>query len=279
MMVFYIFREKKLKLMKVATFNIRCDYGQDGINQFCYRKSMILRKIEEEKPDVIGFQEVLPHVAVWLKENLKDYYIVGCGRSESLQDEQMSIAYRKDRMNLITFQTWWLSDTPSVPGSRYEEQSICPRTASDAVFEDMESHSIFRMINTHLDHIGAEARKKGLNQILRMISRGLYGKDVPVILCGDFNAEPNRPEMEALKQDSSLCNLTENIGITFHNYNRNDPNNPPCSIDYMVLKGDWSCEKVYKWTEEKNGVFLSDHYPVCAVVTDKAIQAYCRKQD
>ena len=47
---------------------------------------------------------------------------------------------------------------------------------------------------------------------------------------------------------------------------KNDPNDPPCSIDYIVLKGDWQCETVYKWTDEENGIYLSDHYPVCAVI-------------
>ena len=101
--------------MKVVTFNIRCDYGQDGLNEFANRKELILRKINQEKPDIIGFQEVLPHVAKWLKENLNEYYVIGCGRGANLRDEQMSIAYRRDRINLISMETWWLSQTPDVP--------------------------------------------------------------------------------------------------------------------------------------------------------------------
>ena len=48
--------------LKIVTFNIRCDYGQDGPNQFCYRSGLVKRKIEAEQPDIICFQEVLPHV-------------------------------------------------------------------------------------------------------------------------------------------------------------------------------------------------------------------------
>ena len=58
--------------MKFVTFNIRCDFGQDGANNFIYRRPLILEKIRQEKPDIIGFQEVLPHVAAWLKENLTE---------------------------------------------------------------------------------------------------------------------------------------------------------------------------------------------------------------
>ena len=45
---------------------------------------------------------------------------------------------------------------------------------------------------------------------------------------------------------------------------RDSPNNPQCSIDYIILKGDWELKKVEKWTEQKDGVCLSDHDPICA---------------
>ena len=91
-------------------------------------------KKEEKCYRCLMNQEVLPHVAKWLKENLNEYYVIGCGRGANLRDEQMSIAYRRDRINLISMKTWWLSQTPDVPGSRYEEQSSCPRTATEAGF-------------------------------------------------------------------------------------------------------------------------------------------------
>ena len=124
--------------MKLVTFNIRCDFDQDGENSFRFRKGLILKKLEEEKPDVICFQEVLPHVAVWLRENLKDYYVVGCGRSEELRDEQVSVAFRKEKLNLISMETFWLSPSPYEPASRYPAQSTCPRVCTEVLLEDLE---------------------------------------------------------------------------------------------------------------------------------------------
>ena len=40
-------------MIKLVTFNIRCDYDQDGANSFRFRKPVILKKLAEEKPDVI----------------------------------------------------------------------------------------------------------------------------------------------------------------------------------------------------------------------------------
>ena len=42
--------------MKIATFNIRGDFGIDGVNNFDCRQPLILQKIRAEQPDVIGFQ-------------------------------------------------------------------------------------------------------------------------------------------------------------------------------------------------------------------------------
>ena len=124
--------------MKVVTFNIRCDYNQDEENSFQYRKALITRKLRKEKPDVIGFQEVLPHVAGWFKNEFEEYYIVGYGRDAKLENEQMSIGFDKNKFQLISMDTFWMSLTPDVPGSRYEIQSFCPRTCiKESIYETM----------------------------------------------------------------------------------------------------------------------------------------------
>lgn len=248
--------------MKIVTFNIRCDYDQDGDNNFCFRKPLILEKLRQEKVDIICFQEVLPHVAAWLKEELTEYYVIGCGRSETLENEQMTVAYHKDSMNLIQMETYWLSDTPYIPASRYQDQSECPRVCTEAVFEEYATKQVFRVINTHLDHEGSGARERGMRQIMEKLGQAEFFADAPVIITGDMNAEPDSREMAVMKEYPSYTNVTEGIGITYHGYWRTEP---PCSIDYIFTKG-FTCESIEKWEDKKDGVFLSDHYPVCAVL-------------
>lgn len=248
--------------MKFVTFNIRCDYNQDGDNNFCFRKSLILEKINQEKPDIVCFQEVLPHVAVWLKEELSEYYVVGCGRSETLEDEQTAIAYRRDGINLIQMETYWLSETPYKPASLYPDQSICPRICTEAVFEEFATKQVFRVVNTHLDHEGPMAREQGLRQIVKKLEQAQLFAEAPILITGDMNAEPDSREMGVMKEYPSYVNITEGIGITYHGYMRSEA---PCCIDYIFAKG-FTCEKVEKWEDEREGVFLSDHYPVCAVL-------------
>lgn len=250
--------------MKFVTFNIRYDSGEDGANNFCYRKPLILQKIAAENPDIICFQEVLPHVAVWLKENLTDYYVIGCPRSETLEGEQVSIAFKKDRLNLMKMDTYWLSETPYVPGSRYPEQSDCPRICNEVVLQDQSTKKVFRLVNTHLDHIGTAARKRGLEQILGALDREVFFPEAPVIVTGDFNAEPDSEEMEIIGKAPGFVNVTVGIGITYHGYGDAADQE---QIDHIFLKGGIICESVEKWTDVQDGVYLSDHYPVCATLT------------
>ncbi len=247
--------------MKFVTFNLRCDHQQDGNNSFVYRQPLILRSIRERKPDVICFQEVLPHMAVWLKQSLKDYAAVGYGRGEKLDGEQVTVAFLRDRCQLLETHTFWLSETPAVPASRYPGQSSCPRICTEAVLLEEESGRVFRVLNTHLDHVGVLAREKGLEQILKYADAAEFFPGVPMILAGDFNAEPDSPEMALLRQRPDLDVVTRDIGGTFHNYGKADPTE---QIDYIVLRGAVRCTGVEKWTENENGVYLSDHYPVGA---------------
>ena len=257
--------------LKIVTFNIRCDYGQDGENQFCYRKDLIKNKIEKEHPDIICFQEVLPHVAKWLKDNLTDYYVVGCGREKELDGEQMTVAVEKTRFQMISMETYWMSPDPHVPGRRYEEQSMCPRTCTELILQEETEKKVFRLINTHLDHIGAEARKLGLEQIVNKIKTEKFLPDLPVILAGDFNVEPDGKELDVLKQEACQ-NLADGIGITYHGFGGSEPEQ---SIDYIYLfpngrKDEFSLKKLEKWEEKMGNVWLSDHYPVSVLLEWKS---------
>lgn len=246
--------------MKIVTFNIRGDFGVDGANDFCHRKPLILKKLRQVQPDIVGFQEVLPHVAAWMRAELPEYDVVGCGRETALTGEQATIIFRRDKFTLIEMRTFWLSPTPLVPGSRYAEQSWCPRTATELLLMCNADGKVFRVINTHLDHEGSEARRLGLSQILQHIYSAPLFPDAPVILMGDFNAPPDSVELQAFAAYPGYINATANVGTTFHDFMRL-PDGP--QIDYIFLQGFRSFGSQEKWMETETGVYLSDHYPVC----------------
>ena len=120
---------------------------------------------------------------------------------------------------------------------------------------------MFRLTNVHLDHEFPEARERALAQLLaRAEDRRLFPR-APEVIAGDMNAEPQDPEMALLKTAPYRL-VTDGIGVTYHGFGQADR---PCSIDYILTRG-FTCEGVEKWTDAEDGVYLSDHYPVCAVL-------------
>jgi endonuclease/exonuclease/phosphatase family metal-dependent hydrolase len=251
--------------IKVMTFNLRVAVKGDGVNYFDYRLPRILEFLNTEKPDVVGFQEVNDHMKEALNEHLTDYVIVGCGRESSYRGESACLAYRKDRFQLITLENFWLSATPSIPGSRYGiDQSSCPRVTTAALLKLREASAPFWFVNTHLDHEGGTARLLGSVQLLQYISE----LNVPCILTGDFNATPDTREIQVITENEicGLKDLTAGLGGTFHGFGKNDPENMP-KIDYIFTNMKADPNEAFA-IEDKgiDGVYISDHYPVCAFV-------------
>ncbi|MBQ4574377.1 MAG: endonuclease/exonuclease/phosphatase family protein [Clostridia bacterium] len=252
--------------IQIVTYNLRMDNPGDGEQRFTYRTDFIKRKILSEKPDVIGFQEVLPHMRRWLIENLEGYTVVGYGRGPVYDDESNCIAYRTDKFELFGLHQFWLSPTPYTPGSRYEIQSQCPRICTIAMLCPIGSATPFRVYNTHLDHISDEARVKGLEFILARITEDNTAFRCPYLLTGDFNALPHHTPIRAALEysDFPMEDITAEITGSFHGYGTVDRDN---KIDYIFTDAGTPFEDVRLWDDRDGILYLSDHYPISAKVT------------
>lgn len=248
--------------MKFLTFNIRCDHGQDGANSFQFRKQMILETIREEEPFVIGFQEVLPHVFIWLTLNLPDYWVVGKGRGRRLGGERVAVAIRKRGFQLLSFETFWLSSNPEKPGSRFFLQSPWPRICTHVRLRAEEDGRIIHIYNTHLDHISFKAREYGLRLLAERIKKDRGGRSEPVVLMGDFNAQPGSRELKPLKALPWLMDGTAHLLYSYHRYGRLLQSGKAKKLDYVYLSAEFSIKKAYPIDNERNGVYLSDHFPL-----------------
>ena len=247
--------------MKIVTFNLRCDPEVDGVNAFAHRKGAILDRIEAEKPDILGFQECRPHMQAFLTAHLLDYGLFGRDRGGEWT-ESNPIAFRKDKFALTGMETQWLSPTPFVPGSRYEIQSDCPRIFTHMILQPLSGGSSIHVINTHLDHVSEEARLLGARHLIRYMLGILADRPYPLLLMGDFNAFPEEACIRELlgHEMLQLTDQTANIEHTFHGYGRVEQPR----IDYILSRDFDRLLPARCWTEERNGVYLSDHYPVMA---------------
>jgi len=254
--------------MNVVSFNFRTWFGADGdgINNYIHRVGPIFEKIFEAAPDIIGFQEVSDRQIVYLERLLADYQLVGQFREADFTGEGTFIAVRKDRFQVLAYNTFWLSPTPYVPGSRFEEQSGCPRICNVVRLRHRESGFIFRMFNTHLDHIGEEARVLGMQCILSELERLNSIAPFPAIITGDMNAKPESKAMTLCREfvPVPLKDVSAELTSTFHGFKQLTG----IKIDYIYMTADLASRVVATglWDSEKNGCYLSDHYPIWAEV-------------
>lgn len=253
-------------MFKAVTFNLRMNTMKDGMNYFFNRSPFILKKINEEKPDIIGFQEATRDIHRWLNANLTDYTIVGMGRDADFGGEANPVAFRKERFELFGLTQFWLSETPEIPGSRYEHQSHCPRILLSVKLRDITSGKMLYVYNTHLDHIDAEARLLGIRQVLNEIKSDHLKAPATLLLMGDMNATPDEISMEEVfKCDApSLKDASADVVTTFHGFHGGDAFDADAGkkIDYIFTNAPENCRRTYAWEEERNGIYLSDHYPV-----------------
>lgn len=245
--------------MKIVTFNLRMENPDDGPHRFTLRREAILARIRAEKPDVIGFQEALPEMMDWLEENLGEYCFVGHGRSEAYLDEATPVAFLRSRFALRSCETFWLSPTPRVPGSRFpEDQSICPRVCVLGELYDRQTGKCIRIANTHLDHEGTIARRRGLEGILHRLEE--LPEPMATVLMGDFNCPPGDPALAPLA--GRFRDLTAHIPLTFHAFRGYYPWKQE-KIDYLFATEQFRSGRCAVWEEGADGVCLSDHFPVC----------------
>ena len=167
-------------------------------------------------------------------------------------------------MEIAEFSTFWLSPAPDIPGSRFYNQSIFHRICSFAVIKDKEKDFYMRVFNTHLDHIGENARDLGMRCLLEHINKPEKSFYLPIVLLGDFNERHASKALEAVRanKNQSLTDITSDFPVTYHDYYYGRKEDS--KIDYIFVSREFKSMGAELWQDEFEGVYLSDHYLVSA---------------
>lgn len=254
--------------IKIVTFNLRSVYDtKDGVNSFVHRAGMILDKINTEKPDIVCAQEAIEPHFKFLKKNLTDYMVIYNGRKDNFRGEGLALLIRRETLDLVGLEAFWLSDTPYTPGSRFEEQSGCARICQVGTLQIAEGTTRFYVYNVHLDHMSEYARVRGIAQVLERIKEDRKKYAFPLFLLGDFNDTPESEAVMSCKNfaDVELADTTVDSGYTFHRFGQSQKFR---KIDYIFTDKSTAAKvkSVEVWNDEIDGIYLSDHYPICATV-------------
>ncbi len=254
--------------LRVMSFNIRYDEPRDKENAWPNRKELVGSMIRFHRADLVGVQEALKHQLKDLEQLLPEFAWLGVGRDDGNEAGEFSaILYRKDRFTLVENATFWLSETPSVPGSKGWDAAF-PRIVTWAKFKDNSSSKTFFHFNTHFDHRGVRAREESARLLLERIER-IAGR-TPVIVTGDFNFNEVSTGYKILVAKDSLRDAR---------YASQHGHHGPTStfsefkalvsewrIDYVMVKGSVKVLQHGALADTWDGRFPSDHLPVLAEV-------------
>jgi endonuclease/exonuclease/phosphatase family metal-dependent hydrolase len=182
--------------IRVCSFNIRLSPGDRKTqNNWNDRKGAVVKLLKEKNPDIFGLQEVCPDQAAYIDAAFPDFAKFGEHReADRKSGEASSIYFRKARFELIKGGTFWLSETPDIPGKK-GWGAACPRVCSWAFLKDRLTGKKFCFANTHTDHVSSLARKEGMLLIIRRMKE-FAPKGTPIVFTGDHNcteiSEPAR---------------------------------------------------------------------------------------
>ena len=257
--------QKEVEPLTVMSFNVRYGSANDGDYVWPNRRDAAAAMINDQHPAVFGVQEALDFQLTWFEENCPGYKYVGVGREDGIHDgEHMSVFYDTNRLELKEWGTYWLSETPYVPS--YGWDAACRRTATWTLLKDKATDRMFYFVNTHLDHVGREARRKGLLLLVERIG-AMNPEGYPMVLTGDMNVHPDDPclnELRTLMQDARQTAPVTDNDDTWHDWGKVSGRGP---IDYVFYSGFAACDKFEVIRQPYEGVaYVSDHYPVMATL-------------
>ena len=284
--------------IKVMQFNIQTENGNGA--PIVTRSELFRRLVDELQPDVIGMQEVTVTWRKWLDSYVFNDSYAGVGEARTTDAskgiEANPIYYRKDKFDLIEYGTFWLSDTPEVEGSMYEDSSY-PRICTWVHLRDKSTGVEFVHINTHLDNngdhkdTGNDRRKRQIGVIIKFAQR--FDDSMPMFLTGDLNNRRTTSEgktyalIKMIQGDSQYTDAdgkkysialsdtrltapgvdTVNIATMTKYYDEtNSAYNPSYEpIDYIFYSGaNMSALSYQTFLITEYGAWISDHLPLYA---------------
>lgn len=257
--------------VKAMSFNIRLSKARDGRNGWHGRADMVRGVIDRHRPDFVGVQEAWPDQIEYLQEALPGHgHLARSREADAKQGEAVPLLYDRNRWELDASQhgTFWLSDTPDLPGSK-SWGNFLPRVATWARFIEKQSGRGVYVFNLHLDPFSDRSRVRSAALIAERITERCNPE--PVIVMGDLNAGENGSAIRYFKgqipgNGTPLVDTFRQLhpgasAGTFHAFTGISLGR---KIDYVFTLPDAKVLDAKVLRDNVGGRYPSDHFPVLA---------------
>lgn len=268
------FSAAKKSEITIMTFNIRLDVPSDGIYAWDARKAMVYDVITKYKPDIFGVQEALPHQMDELNAALPLYASVGVARDDGMRKGEFSaLFYNKQKYKVIQDSTFWLSETPNVPGSK-SWNTAYTRICTWAIFQELKTGKKITVYNTHFDHISEWARTESAKLMKKRISH-IAGVDA-AFLMGDFNStikdsaymaivQPSDGDAQFADSRAEMKKKAKGPNCTFGGFPFTYKEGYVIDFIFYLKKENVKVKRNEVIDYHINNAYPSDHLPVLAV--------------
>lgn len=197
---------------------------------------------------------------------LGDTYVsAGSGRERGGGGERCELHVDAERLRIVGERTWWLSDSPDVPGSR-SFGNLFPRIVVQAELQDLATRTRFHVLVTHLDHLSERSRRACAD----LIRAEVESLDAPAAVLGDFNTGGRSATHRALTGGplaDSFDLARERLDPGFGSYSHyRSPRVGARRLDWILVSRATAVDAAGVDAARPSGVAVSDHDPVHAVV-------------
>jgi len=252
--------------LTVMSFNIRYGTAKDGENEWTQRRTMLFDLLREQDADLIGLQEALDFQIDEIVAAAPGYASIGVGRDDGRsRGEFAAILFRKNRFRVAEAGTFWLSDTPTVPGSKTWGNNIT-RICTWARLIDRDGRGFF-VFNVHLDHQSQPSRERSTQLLRERIDARSVAAD-PVLVTGDFNVGEKNPALATMigpfVDTYRVVRPQEKMVGTFTGFKFGNTEGE--KIDYILVQPGTEVmhADIVRFSREQR--YPSDHFPVVARV-------------
>lgn len=257
--------------VRVMSFNIRYGTANDGEHRWELRRGALLRTITDHAPHLLGVQEALRSQLDEMRVALPGYLEVGVGRDDGqAKGEYAAILVDTTRFRLLEHGTFWLSDTPEVPGSMHWGNRIT-RITTWVRLVDRATADTVRVLNAHWDHESPPSRERSAGMLLARM-RPAAARDAVVVM-GDFNSDEQNPAFQQLVGNESglrdsfrVLHPEAKVVGTFNAF-RGDSTGG--KIDAILVDRRWSVLSAGIDRTRWEGRLASDHFAVWATLRSK----------
>lgn len=239
-------------------------YNIYGFNVTDTRVGNVCSLISKYLPGIIALQEPAKNFMDLTANHLGEYYGILLGKprhGEGGQDDNTAansyapILYAKDRYEVISWETKWMTDTPDTVSKQPEADHYRIYTA--AVMRDLRTGERFLVVNVHMSYTSDAVRFAELKTLFRSLNASYT--DLPVFVMGDMNCNSS-------SQTYRL--MTEVAGFGSVDTMAEETEVDAFGIDFIFATPDCvSAQRFVIVNEKVGGSMPSDHPAVYAEVT------------